>query len=127
MTIAATSSTQSRPQVTLEQLPACPVETTLTLISNRWRVLILRDLMDGPRRFTQLKNSIGGISQKVLTQNLRAMEADGLLTRTVFPEVPPHVEYELTDLGLSLRPILDSLKEWGEGYKRKLANAGASL
>jgi DNA-binding HxlR family transcriptional regulator len=119
-----TSPSQSSAQVTLEQLPACPVETTLTLISNRWRVLILRDLMDGPRRFTQLKTSVGGISQKVLTQNLRAMEADGLLTRTVFPEVPPHVEYELTDLGRSLSPILDALKTWGEGYKRLLADAG---
>jgi DNA-binding HxlR family transcriptional regulator len=119
-----TSPSQSSDQITLEQLPACPVETTLTLISNRWRVLILRDLMDGPRRFTQLKTSVGGISQKVLTQNLRAMEADGLLTRTVFPEVPPHVEYELTDLGRSLSPILDALKTWGEGYKRLLADAG---
>ncbi|MGI6230534.1 MAG: winged helix-turn-helix transcriptional regulator [Tractidigestivibacter sp.] len=120
---AATSSSQLSSQELLEQLPPCPVETTLTLISNRWRVLILRDLMDGPRRFTQLKRSIGGISQKVLTQNLRAMEADGILTRTVFPEVPPHVEYELTDLGRSLKPILDALKDWGEGYKHQLASA----
>ncbi|WP_417144247.1 winged helix-turn-helix transcriptional regulator [Raoultibacter massiliensis] len=99
-------------------LPACPVETTLTLISNRWRVLILRDLMAGPRRFGELKKGIGTITQKVLTANLRAMEECGLLTRTVFPEVPPHVEYELTDLGYSLKPILDSMQEWGDGYKR---------
>ena len=121
----ATASSQLSSQELLERLPPCPVETTLTLISNRWRVLILRDLMDGPRRFTQLKTSVSGISQKVLTQNLRAMEADGLLTRTVFPEVPPHVEYDLTDLGRSLRPILDSLEDWGEGYKRMLAGASA--
>ena len=124
MAKTSTPSSTTTSLITLEQLPACPVEMTLTLISNRWRVLILRDLMDGPRRFTQLKNSVGSISQKVLTQNLRAMEADGLLTRTVFPEVPPHVEYELTDLGRSLKPILDELKTWGEGYKRRLADAG---
>lgn len=100
-------------------LPACPVETTLTLISNRWRVLILRDLMGGARRFGQLKNSIGSITQKVLTSNLRAMEEAGLLTRTVFPEVPPHVEYELTDLGYSLQPVLDSMVAWGTGYQRR--------
>lgn len=99
-------------------LPACPVETTLTLISNRWRILILRDLMDGPHRFGELKKSIGAITQKVLTANLRSMEECGLLTRTVFPEVPPHVEYELTELGYSLKPILDSMQEWGAGYKR---------
>lgn len=104
---------------TASQLPACPVETTLMLISNRWRVLILRDLMEGPMRFGELKRSIGAITQKVLTANLRAMEECGLLTRTVFPEVPPHVEYELTELGYSLKPILDSMQEWGDGYKRR--------
>lgn len=103
---------------TKPSLPACSVETTLTLISNRWRVLILRDLMGGPRRFNELKKSVGAITQKVLTANLRAMEESGLLTRTVFPEVPPRVEYELTDLGYSLKPILDSMREWGDGYKR---------
>ena len=101
-------------------LPACPVETTLTLISNRWRVLILRDLMEGPLRFGELKRSIGDITQKVLTSNLRGMEEQGLLTRTVFPEVPPRVEYELTELGYSLKPVLDSMDEWGTDYKRKL-------
>lgn len=106
------------PDETKPHLPACPVETTLTLISNRWRVLILRDLMDGPRRFGELKRSIGAITQKVLTANLRAMEECGLVTRTVFPEVPPRVEYELTDLGYSLKPILDSMREWGDGYRR---------
>lgn len=99
-------------------LPACPVETTLMLISNRWRVLILRDLMGGARRFGQLKSSIGSITQKVLTSNLRAMEEAGLLTRTVFPEVPPHVEYELTSLGYSLQPVLDSMVAWGTSYQR---------
>ncbi|MEQ3362390.1 winged helix-turn-helix transcriptional regulator [Raoultibacter massiliensis] len=103
---------------TKPSLPACPVETTLALISNRWRVLILRDLMGGPRRFSELKKSVGAITQKVLTANLRAMEESGLLTRTVFPEVPPRVEYELTDLGYSLKPILDSMREWGDGYRR---------
>ena len=96
------------------------METTLTLISNRWRVLILRDLMDGPRRFGELKRSIGAITQKVLTANLRAMEECGLVTRTVFPEVPPHVEYELTELGHSLKPVLDSMQEWGADYKRAI-------
>ena len=108
------------PDETNPHLPACPVETTLTLISNRWRVLILRDLMDGPRRFGELKRSIGAITQKVLTANLRAMEECGLVTRTVFPEVPPHVEYELTELGHSLKPVLDSMQEWGAGYKRAI-------
>ena len=101
-------------------LPACPVETTLTLISNRWRVLILRDLMKGPLRFGELKRSIGSITQKVLTSNLRSMEEQGLLTRTVFPEVPPRVEYELTELGYSLKPVLDSMSEWGADYKGRL-------
>ena len=100
-----------------KELPACPVETTLTLISNKWKILILRDLLTGTKRFNQLKNSIGNISQKVLTSNLRSMEEDGLLTRTVYPEVPPRVEYTLTDLGYSLEPILDAMKVWGQGYQ----------
>lgn len=98
-------------------LPACPVETTLTLIGNKWKVLILRDLMPGTKRFGELKKSIGSVSQKVLTAQLRDMEADGLVTRTVYPEVPPRVEYSLTDLGMSLQPILDLMREWGEEYK----------
>lgn len=100
-----------------EELPACPVETTLTLISDKWKVLILRDLMPGTKRFGELKRSIGHVSQKVLTAQLRQMEASGLLTRTVFPEVPPHVEYTLTELGYSLKPILDAMRDWGENYK----------
>ena len=100
-----------------KKLPACPVETTLTLISNKWKVLIIRDLLTGPKRFGALKKSIGGVSQKVLTAQLRQMEKSGLLTRTVYPEVPPHVEYALTGLGCSLQPVLDALRTWGEQYK----------
>ncbi len=100
-----------------KELPACPVETTLTLISDKWKVLILRDLMPGTKRFGELKKSIGHVSQKVLTAQLRQMEASGLVTRTVFPEVPPHVEYTLTELGYSLKPILDAMREWGEHYQ----------
>ena len=101
-------------------LPACPVETTLMLISDRWKVLILRDLMDGTMRFGELKKSIGSISQKVLTSNLRSMEESGLLTRKVYPEVPPRVEYTLTETGRSLKPILDAMKEWGTDYKKQI-------
>lgn len=101
-------------------LPACPVETTLMLISDRWKVLIIRDLLDGTKRFGELKKSIGSISQKVLTSNLREMEADGLVNRKVYAEVPPRVEYTLTDTGYSLKPILDAMVEWGMEYKRKM-------
>lgn len=100
-------------------LPACPVETTLTLISDKWKVLILRDLMPGSKRFGELKKSIGSVSQKVLTAQLRQMESSGLLTRTVYPEVPPRVEYTLTELGNSLKPILDAMYIWGESYQNK--------
>ena len=103
-----------------KELPACPVETTLILISNKWKVLILRDLLSGTKRFGALKASLGNVSQKVLTAQLREMEADGLLTRTVYAEVPPRVEYTLTALGCSLKPILDAMQNWGEEYKRKL-------
>lgn len=98
-------------------LPACPVETTLTLISDKWKVLILRDLMPGTKRFGELKRSIGAVSQKVLTAQLRQMEESGLLTRTVYPEVPPRVEYTLTDLGYSLKPVLDAMWNWGAAYQ----------
>lgn len=104
----------------VKDLPACPVETTLTLISSKWKVLILRDLMMGTRRFGELKKSLGQVSQKVLTAQLREMEEDGLLTRTVYPEVPPRVEYTLTDLGYSLKPILDAMWVWGEAYRQGL-------
>lgn len=101
-------------------LPLCPVETTLTLIGSKWKVLILRDLLGGTKRFGELKKSIGGVSQKVLTVQLRDMEASGLLTRRVYAEVPPRVEYTLTDLGQSLRPILEAMSSWGEEYKTRL-------
>lgn len=105
-------------------LPACPVETTLSLIGDRWKVLILRDLMEGTRRFGALKKSLGTITQKVLTSNLRQMEASGLLTRTVYAEVPPRVEYTLTETGYSLRPILDAMLTWGKAYQMDQGAAG---
>lgn len=103
---------------TVKDLPPCPVETTLTLISNKWKVLILRDLLPGTKRFGELKKSVGEVSQKVLTAQLREMEAGGLLVRTVYPEVPPRVEYTLTDLGRSLKPILDAMQAWGADYQK---------
>ena len=101
------------------ELPACPEETTLMLIGDKWKVLILRDLMDGTKRFGELKKSIGTVSQKVLTAQLRDMEEKGLLTRKVYAEVPPRVEYTLTETGYSLKPILDSMWAWGADYKAK--------
>lgn len=101
----------------IKQLPACPVETTLMLIGDKWKVLILRDLLPGTKRFGELKKSIGSVSQKVLTTQLRDMEAKGLVSRKVYAEVPPRVEYSLTDLGRSLSPILKAMAEWGEYYK----------
>ena len=105
-----------------KNLPACPVEVTLMLISDRGKVLILRDLLGGTKRFGELKKSIGSISQKVLTSNLRSMEEDGLLTRKVYAEVPPRVEYTLTELGESLRPILFAMQQWGLEYQDKQLN-----
>lgn len=102
-----------------KKLPACPVETTLMLISDRWKVLIIRDLLDGTKRFGELKKSVGNVSQKVLTANLRSMEESGLLTRKVYAEVPPKVEYTLTETGYSLKPILDAMVKWGMEYKQK--------
>ena len=99
------------------ELPACPVETTLTLIGDKWKVLILRDLLPGTKRFGELKKSIGSVSQKVLTTQLRAMEENGLVHREVYAQVPPKVEYSLTELGRSLKPILDAMRDWGEGYQ----------
>ena len=101
-------------------LPACPVETTLTLIGDKWKVLILRDLMPGTKRFGELKRSVGNVSQKVLTAQLRAMEENELVHREVYAEVPPRVEYSLTELGKSLKPILDSMWAWGEEYKSSI-------
>lgn len=103
----------------IKELPACPVETTLTLIGNKWKVLIIRDLLTGTKRFGELKKSIGSVSQKVLTSQLRDMEEDGLVHREVYAEVPPRVEYSLTELGLSLKPILDVMVTWGENYKNQ--------
>ena len=100
-----------------KELPACPVETTLMLIGDKWKVLILRDLLSGTKRFGELKKSIGNVSQKVLTAQLRDMENNGLISRRVYPEVPPKVEYTLTELGQSLKPILDAMQNWGEEFK----------
>lgn len=105
---------------TAEKLPACPVETTLTLISDKWKVLILRDLLPGTKRFGELKKSIGHVSQKVLTAQLRQMEQSGLVNRKVYAEMPPKVEYSLTDVGYSLKPILDAMWTWGEEYQMKM-------
>lgn len=104
-----------------ENLPACPVETTLLLIGDKWKVLILRDLMTGTKRFGELKKSIGSVSQKVLTAQLRDMEDKGLVSRKVYAEVPPRVEYSLTELGKSLEPILDAMQSWGTDYKARCA------
>lgn len=102
----------------IKELPPCPVETTLCLMGDKWKTLIIRDLLTGTKRFGELKKSIGSISQKVLTQNLRAMEENGLLIRTVYAEVPPRVEYTLTEIGYSLQPILDIMCSWGENYQK---------
>lgn len=107
-------------EIKKEDLPACPVKTTLSLIGDKWKVLILRDLMPGTKRFGELKKSIGSVSQKVLTAQLRDMEANGLISRKVYAEVPPRVEYSLTNLGKSLKSILDAMKNWGEDYKKSL-------
>ena len=99
------------------ELPACPVETTLLMISDKWKVLILRDLLNGTMRFSELRRSVGNISQKVLTANLRQMERDGLVHREVYPEVPPRVEYSLTETGRTLKPVIEAMKNWGTWYK----------
>ena len=103
-----------------KDLPACPVELTLLLISNKWKVLIIRDLLDGTKRFSELKKSINNISQKVLTSNLREMEENDLLTRKVYPEVPPRVEYTLTDIGYSLKTLLDDMDKWDTWYRNEV-------
>ena len=104
-----------------KDLPACPVETTLMLISDKWKVLILRDLLPGTKRFGELRRAVGGVSQKVLTAQLRQMEQNGLLTRTAYPEAPPRVEYALTELGYSLKPVLDAMADWGAAYNAQNA------
>lgn len=101
-----------------EELPACPVATTVQMIGSKWKLLIMRNLLQRPWRFNKLKKDLEGISQKVLTDSLRSMEADGIITRTVYPEVPPRVEYALSDLGESMRPIMDAMEIWGTEYKK---------
>jgi DNA-binding HxlR family transcriptional regulator len=108
---------------TKDELPECPVATTVSLIGNKWKLLIIRNLLVRPWRFNELQKSLEGISQKVLTDNLRALEKDGLILRTVYPEVPPRVEYSLTELGESMRPILESLQAWGNNYKQLMSEA----
>ena len=102
---------------TKEELPDCPVATTVSLIGNKWKLLILRNLLQRPWRFNELLKSLDGISQKVLTASLRSMEADGIIIRTVFAEVPPRVEYALSELGESMRPVLKAMEDWGTNYK----------
>ena len=106
--------------LTREELPDCPVATTVSLIGSKWKLLIMRNLLVRPWRFNELQRSLDGISQKVLTDSLRSMEEDGILTRTVYPEVPPRVEYALSDLGESMRPIIKSMEAWGTEYKKGL-------
>jgi len=106
--------------VAKENLPDCPVATTVQLIGSKWKLLILRNLLVRPWRFNELRASLEGISQKVLTNSLRELEADGIVVRTVFPEVPPRVEYSLSELGETMRPVLDAMQRWGEDYKKNL-------
>ena len=106
--------------LTKEEMPACPVATTVALIGSKWKLLIIRNLMARPWRFNELKKDLEGISQKVLTDSLRFMESDGIVTRTVYPEVPPRVEYALSELGESMRPIMKAMELWGEEYKKTL-------
>lgn len=107
--------------LTKEELPECPVATTVQLIGNKWKLLILRNLIyNGTQRFTDFAKTIPGISKKVLTDNLRALEDDGLVDREVFAEVPPRVEYSLSDLGRTLKPILDAMSDWGTDYKSNI-------
>jgi DNA-binding HxlR family transcriptional regulator len=102
---------------TKQELPECPVATTVLLLGSKWKLLIIRNLLQRPWRFNELRKNLDGISQKVLTDSLRSMEEDGLITRTVYAEVPPRVEYALSEVGESMRPILNAMKEWGENYK----------
>ncbi|MCI9531634.1 MAG: helix-turn-helix transcriptional regulator [Lachnospiraceae bacterium] len=105
--------------VTKEELPACPVATTVQLIGSKWKLLIMRNLLDRPWRFNELRKDSEGISQKVLTDSLRSMEKDGIITRTVYPEVPPRVEYASSELGESMRPIIKAMEQWGLDYKNR--------
>lgn len=105
--------------LTKEEMPACPVATTVQLIGRKWKLLIMRNLLARPWRFNELRKDLDGISQKVLTDSLRSMEQDGIITRTVYPEVPPRVEYALSELGESMRPIINAMEVWGKNYKEK--------
>ena len=113
--------------LTKEEMPACPVATTVQLIGSKWKLLILRNLLARPWRFNELRESLEGISQKVLTDSLRSMEEDGLVTRTVYPEVPPRVEYSLSPLGESMRPIIQAMEQWGAQYKASKAREQQGL
>ena len=113
--------------LTKEEMPACPVATTVQLIGSKWKLLILRNLLARPWRFNELRKSLEGISQKVLTDSLRSMEEDGLVTRTVYPEVPPRVEYSLSPLGESMRPIIQAMEQWGAQYKATKAREQQGL
>ena len=106
--------------LTKEEMPACPVATTVALIGSKWKLLILCNLLARPWRFNEMKKDLAGISQKVLTDSLRSLEEDGIITRTVYPEVPPRVEYALSDLGESMRPIISAMEQWGLGYQKKI-------
>ena len=110
--------------MTKEEMPACPVATTVALIGSKWKLLILRNLMARPWRFNELKKDLNGVSQKVLTDSLRSLEEDGIVTRTVYPEVPPRVEYALSDLGESMRPIIDVMQRWGLEYQARMRQKG---
>ena len=105
--------------LTKEEMPACPVATTVQLIGSKWKLLIMRNLLARPWRFNELRKDLDGISQKVLTDSLCSMEQDGIITRTVYPEVPPIVEYALSELGESMRPIINAMEVWGKNYKEK--------
>ena len=107
--------------LTKEEMPDCPVATTVALIGSKWKLLIMRNLLSRPWRFNELRKDLDGVSQKVLTDSLRSMEEDGIIIRTVFPEVPPRVEYSLSELGKSMRPIMDAMEVWGTEYKKNKA------
>lgn len=108
--------------LTKEEMPECPVATTVALIGSKWKLLIIRNLRVRPWRFNELKKDLEGISQKVLTDSLRSLENDGIITRTVYPEVPPRVEYALSELGESMRPVIDSMEAWGLSYKKSMTD-----
>ena len=113
--------------ISMTELPACPVETALLMIGDKWVVLILRDLLTGTKRFGELQRSLNGVSQKVLSEKLRSLEDKGIVDRTVYPEVPPRVEYSLTDFGNTLSPVLDALADWGARYKTMVADETAPV